>query len=79
MVDKILVVRWLDTVSSGDSWEEEHQSPAEIVSCGLLHYEDAQYLTLVLSLSEDGLIRGYVSIPKETILNRKEIANFGDY
>ena len=78
MVDKVVVVKWIDTVSSGDSWEEEHQSPAEIFSCGFLHYEDAQYLTLVLSISEDGLIRGYVSIPKEAILNRKEIADFGD-
>jgi hypothetical protein len=72
---QILQVKWLDTVSQGDEWveSEDIHSLAEITSVGILLKEDEQSVTLVLSLSEDNLVRGYVCIPKTTIIQRKEL------
>ena len=62
---------WIDTVSSGDTWIDETDEPARIVSVGLLWKDEPDYITLVLSLSEDQLIRGFITVPRSCIIEYK--------
>lgn len=68
---KVVGIVWIDTVSSGDTWIDETQEPAKIVSVGLLWKDEPDYITLVLSLSEDQLIRGFVTVPKSCIIEQR--------
>ena len=70
---KVVGIVWIDTVSQGDCWVTETETPASIVSVGILWKDEPDYVTLVLSLSEDELIRGYVTIPRNCIKEYKEI------
>ena len=74
---KPLYVVWLDACSGGDEWlDSTHPELCElapIYSCGFLLKETDSSVTLVLSKSEDGLIRGFITIPKSNIIQLKEI------
>jgi hypothetical protein len=71
---KILMITWLDAVASGDEWVSDTHETAIINTCGFFHKESEKDITLVLSISPDELIRGYVSIPKSCIVESKLIA-----
>jgi len=71
---KILMITWLDAVASGDEWVSETHDTAVISSVGIFHKESDKDITLVLSMSPDDLIRGYVAIPKSCIIESKLIA-----
>jgi len=65
---QLAVVRWIDTVSAGDEWVEETETPCAVTTVGILKKETENYMTIVLSETEDGLMRGYASIPKSCIV-----------
>jgi len=60
-------ITWVDTVSSGDEWVEDTEDLALIESVGIVLKETAESLTLALSVAEDGMIRGYLCVPKQNI------------
>jgi hypothetical protein len=69
---RVLKITWIDTVSSGDDWVEDVELPTEIVSIGALYHEGEDHVTLILSQSKDGLIRGYISIPRVCVTSVEE-------
>jgi len=71
---KILMITWLDAVAGGDEWISETHETAVIKSVGFHHKESDKDVTLILSVSPDDLIRGYVAIPKSCIIESKLIA-----
>ncbi len=68
---KVVSVLWIDAVSSGDTWVPETEGTASVLSVGVLKVDNDNYITLVLSETEDGMYRGYISIPKGCIVESK--------
>jgi hypothetical protein len=74
----IVIIHWVDSAGisgwKNGAWMEEHSSPEQCMSAGILLKDCKEYVTLVQSVGEGGNVMDSVSIPWVNVTKWKIVA-----